>query len=472
MEKLMQAAAGGEAGGNVQSGGVRAAAVLLVVMCCLLGPGAHAAEEAAGEPPERFDLSVGDMHLTELLKMVAADHRVSIVCSSEVAGKVSVNFYDVTLDEALDSILTVNGLTYTRRGRIIHVHKPIDVVEKMITRTFDLHWASPEKMSEILLEIKTEDGAVTHSADSMMIVVQDQPGIVEQMAEVVRNLDRQPKQVLITTWVVELGDSDLEKLGVNWASLDSLKVFDFTGEVGYQRNKANTESGTTFTKSASTTVDLRAGVLADNQFNLLMSFFGTLTKSKIVSEPRVMTLENRPATIMVGNIVPIPLYDFAQETGTRILSGFQEQRIGTEVTVTPRVHSDGHITLDINPKVETISEYIIVNGEKQRPIVSTRQAQTCVMVKSGDIVVIGGLRDELHHTAKSHVPLLHKIPLIGWLFKNSSDTNEVSDLTIFIKPELFDDNNPLTLEERKLFGTLNPVPLEPVAGEGEAPGGE
>jgi len=441
----------------------RLACVIILTVAWLYATAPAFAEE---KPQKRFDLSVNDMPITDLLKMIAADYRVSIVCSSDVSGNVSVNFYDVTLDEALDAILTVNGLTYTRRGRVIHVHKPVEAPEQMITRTFELKWAAPDRLTNVLLELKSEEGAVTHSPDSTLIVVQDQPGIVEQMEAVVKDFDRQPKQVLITTWVVELGDSDLEKLGVNWASLDSLKVFEFTGEAGYARSKANTESGTEFTKSVSTVVDLRAGVLAANQFNLLMSFFETLTESKIVSEPRVMTLENRPATIMVGDIVPIPLYDFAQETGTRILSGFQEQKIGTEVTVTPRVHTDGHITLDIVPKVEAIVDYIVVNGEKQRPIVSTRQAQTTVMVKSGDIVVIGGLRDELHQTAKSRVPLLHKIPIIGGLFRNTSDTNEVSDLTIFIKPELFDENTPLTVEERNLFSAVKPVPRVPaVAGE-------
>jgi type IV pilus assembly protein PilQ len=428
-------------------------ALLAGLVCFSAGDSVVLAQE---KEPERFDLSVKDMALTELLKMVAAKHRVSIVCSSDVTGQASVNFYDVTLDEALDAILTVNGLTFTRRGKVIHIHKPAEEVGQKITRTFELAWADPAQVATVLTELKGDDGTVVRSNDSAVLVVQDQPAILEQMAAVVAELDRKPKQVLITTWVVELGDSDLEKLGVNWASLDSLKVFEFTGEAAYQREKSNTNTGIDFAKAISTVVDLRAGVLADNEFNLLLSFFETLSKTKVVSEPRVMTLDNRPATIVVGTIVPIPLYDFAEETGTRILSGFQDQKVGTEVTVTPRVHTDGHITLDITPKVEQITDYIIVNGEKQRPIISTRQAQTTVMVKSGDIVVIGGLRDQNHTMQGSRVPYLHAIPLIGALFRNRIEDNRVTDLTIFIKPELFDDDNPLSVEEQEVFGSINP----------------
>jgi len=442
----------------------------------IVAGGGFAQEAPAGEA-NRFDLSVKDMDLGELLKMVAANNRVSIVCSSDVSGKVSVNFFKVTLEEALDAILTVNGLTFERRGNIIYISKPTeeeDVV--MVTRTFELAWADPQQVVNLLTDLKSEDGTVTRSGDAVIVVVRDVPQTVDQMAAVVEEIDHKPRQVHITTWVVEIGDTDIKKLGVNWASLDSLKVFEFTGEASYKRTKTNTNAGVDFTRSAGTVVDLRAGVLSDNEFSLLLSFFETLSESKVVSEPRLMTLENRPAQIVVGKIVPIPLYDFAQETGTRILSGFQEQSVGTEVLVTPRVHSDSYVTLDIAPKVEQIVDYILVNGEKQRPIVSTRRAQTTVMVKSGDIVVIGGLRDTNHTLQASRVPLLHKIPILGPLFKTKTEDNSATDLTIFIKPELFDENNPLSVEEQELIASVNTKSeaeaIENEVGEGAAVGDE
>ena len=426
---------------------------------------------------DRFTMSVKDMEITELLQMIGAKYRVSIVSSSDVAGKVSVNFYDVSLEEALDSILTVNGLTFTRRGKVIHIHKPVPKVAppappapEKVTRTFELAYANAEEVMKVLSELKGESGKVVKSDDRNIVVVFDDPNVVESMATVVKGLDRKPRQVLITTWVMELGDSDLRKLGVNWASLDSMKFFEFSGEVSSKKGRI--DGGTAkyhdFQYPLATSVDLRAGVLSENQFNLLLSFFDTLSESKVVSEPRVMTQENRPANIVVGTVVPIPLFDFAQESGTRILSGFQDQRIGTEVTVTPRVHDSGYITLDVNPKVEQIVDYIVVNGEKQRPIVSTRQAKTTVMVKSGDIVAIGGLRDESHSLSGGQVPLLGNIPVLGWLFKNKTRDNRTTDLTIFIRPELFDEDNPLSVEERTIFEALKPIGRE----ENKKTGGE
>lgn len=460
---------------NLHSGNARyTRSILLVFAMIVLWIGGatmvYAQEQpaggsATGGPPKtadaanRFDLSVNDMELAELLKMVAANSRVSIVSSSDVSGKVSVNFYGVTLDEALDAILTVNGLTFTRRGGVIHVFKPAEVGVQMAMRSFELAWADPEQVVNVLSEIKNDEGTVVRSEDSSMVFVRDKPDILEQMADIVKDLDRKPRQVLITTWIVELNDTDLEKLGINWSALDRLKVFEFTGEASYQRTKTNKNDGVDFTKAVGTVVDLKAGILAENQFNLLLNFYETLTQSKIVSEPRVMTLSNKSATIVVGTIVPIPLYDFAKQTGVRILSGFQEQRIGTEIIVTPRVHADNYITLHIKPKVEKISDWVLVNGEKQRPIVLTTQAETTVMVKSGDIVVIGGLRDTTLVTTLTRVPLLHKIPLIGWLFKNTTQDNQVKDLTIFIKPELFDEDNPLSVEERTRIDSVKPMPV-------------
>ena len=115
----------------------------------------------AGEPPaagDRFDLSVRDIELTELLNMMAANNRVSIVCSSDVAGKVSVNFYSVPLDEALDAILTVNGLTSTRRGGVIHIRKPDDEASEKIIRTFELKWADPVQILNVLNDAKPASG--------------------------------------------------------------------------------------------------------------------------------------------------------------------------------------------------------------------------------------------------------------------------------------------------------------------------
>jgi len=413
----------------------------------------------------RFTMSVKDMAITELLQMIAAKYRVSIVSSSDVAGKVSVNFYDVTLEEALDAILTVNGLTFTRRGKVIHIHKPIPEAAPpappapgKVTKTFELAYANADDVMKVLSELKGESGKVVKSAERNIVVVCDNPDIIESMAAVVVGLDRKPRQVLITAWVMELGDSDLRKLGVNWASLDSMKFFEFSSEVSAKKGRIDGGQSRyhDFHYPLATSVDLRAGILSDNQFSLLLSFFDTLSESKVVSEPRVMTQENKPANIVVGTVVPIPLFDFAQESGTRILSGFQDQRIGTEVTVTPRVHESGHITLDINPKVEQIVDYIVVNGEKQRPIVSTRQAKTTVMVRSGDIVAIGGLRDESHSLSGGQVPLLGSIPVLGWLFKNRTRDSRTTDLTIFIRPELFDEDNPLSLDEKTMFEALKP----------------
>ncbi len=430
------------------------------LLCLFASPPAIAQEKLPIIETKRFDLSVKDMEITELLKMMAASNRLSIVCSSDVAGKVSVNFFDVTLDEALDAILSVNGLTFTRRGKVIHVHKPPEKAVEMISRSFVLKWADPSSVVEVLTELKGEEGSVVRSKDSVVVVVRDIPSMVEQMAEVIGTLDRKPRQVLITTWIVEVSDQDIKKLGVNWQSLNSLKIFEFAGEASYNRVQSNTNTGTDFTKAVGTVVDMRAGVLSSNQFSLLMSFYETLEKTKVVSAPRVMTLENRPASIVVGEIYPIPLYDFAKETGVRILGGYQEQKIGKEVTVTPRVHSDSYITLVIAPKVEEVTGWVVVNGEKERPIVGTREAKTTVMVKSGDIVVIGGLRGESRTLVESRVPLLHKIPLIGPLFKFKEDTRRTTDITIFIKPELFDEDNPLSLEEREVFGSIKPAKAE------------
>ena len=117
----------------------------------------------------------------------------------------------------------------------------------------------------------------------------------------------------------------------------------------------------------------------------------------------------------------------------------QLERIGIELKVTPYVNKDGFITLDINPKVEDIKDYITVDGDPQRPIKSTRQADTTVMIKDGQTVVIGGLMRDAIQNSEDKVPVRGDIPILGYLFKHTTKTLQKTNLLIVLTPYVIRD---------------------------------
>jgi len=415
---------------------------------------------SAAERGPEISLQARDQDITQLLEMLAIRHKVNIVASKDVTGKVSVNLFNVTLDEALGAILSVNGFSFIRRGKIIYVQKKLEVEGLALeTRVFTMKWESSTAMTEVLNGLKTRAGQVIDAPSQGTVIVTDVVTALDDLAKVVERLDQRPKQVMIDAKLVEVGDSALHKAGLNWSSMESLQVLDLTAELSYNRQRTHVESSTAgrtkvLSRTIGSLIDVKAGILSDNEFNLILDFFDTLSDTSVVSAPRVMTLDNQEASIIVGTIVPIPIFDFATDTGTRTLSGFEEEQVGVELTVTPHCHAGGAITLEINPKVEEITDYISVGGDRQRPIKSTRQAQTRVLVNSDETVVIGGLIAKKQTITTTGLPILRELPWIGGLFRNKTDNTQKSELVIFVTPRLVAASPELSEREKALLARV------------------
>jgi len=167
-----------------------------------------------------------------------------------------------------------------------------------------------------------------------------------------------------------------------------------------------------------------------------LEILNSRTDTNIISNPRITTLNNQEAKIIVGTIVPIPLYEYSTDTGTRIISGYENQKIGVQLVVTPNINEQKYITLDVVPSVDEITGW--TGPDNERPIISTRSATTKVMIKDGQTLVIGGLISEKKVKYKKKVPILGDIPILGLLFTKKEDTVDKTDLLIFITPRIIE----------------------------------
>ena len=452
----------------------RAAAIVLAATLLLAASAAVRAQEAPAPPAApKFDatrnvtVSTRNMDLAAFLELLSVSYKLNIVSPKDVTGKVSVNFYDVPPLDALQAVLEANGYQYVLEqtaGRPIIKVQPITKVEgevPVVMRTFLLSYTTAEDVKKAATTLLSKNGSITAATNRNAVVVQDVAESVQRIEELVKILDSAPRQVMIDAKLVELSKTDVEETGFNWSMFQDMNIADITAEASYARaaewvdtrvsGAADTDTRNIVTTTG-TNVDLRAGILAENEAQLMLDYFDTLTDTTIISRPSIRTLDNKPAHIISGQVVPIPLFDFARDTGVRTLSGFQDEEIGVELTVTPHINDDGFITLEIVPRVESIDRYITVDGDQQRPVTNTRMAETTIRIKDGNTAVIGGLTQSTTTITETGLPGFMDLPLIGWFFRNKTNNVDNSELIIFITPTIVDeDNEKLSDKEKELL---------------------
>lgn len=175
-------------------------------------------------------------------------------------------------------------------------------------------------------------------------------------------------------------------------------------------------------------------VFSADQFGIVLSALNTLTSTRIISNPNIVTLNNTEAQINVGSEFPVPKYAYNEQRGSFEVSGFDNKAIGILLNVKPQVNARGIITLTVKPEVSQQAGSVNFGGAggAQIPIVDTRKVSTTVQLKDGWTMGIGGLLTSQDAGTTTKVPLLGNIPLIGNLFKNKSKNARSTNLLIFI----------------------------------------
>ena len=230
-----------------------------------------------------------------------------------------------------------------------------------------------------------------------------------------------------------------EKLGIDWTATVTAKgskrptTFPF-------RKRGSDKDMYPFTSYDSSfppveTTEFSFGTLDFSQFQSILNLLKTRSDTKLISSPRILTLDNKEAKIHVGETVLIPTYEISSETENWQVTGYEEKEVGVTLTVTPQVSPDGSIRLKINPQVSTIIDWRGPNNEL--PITSDRSAETEILIKDGQTVVIGGLVMNERIEIVKKLPFLGDLPLIGFLFTHKqvgSETkpNKKTDLLIFV----------------------------------------
>ncbi len=340
--------------------------------------------------------------------------------------------------------------------------------EEMSTETVYLSYANPADMVKVLQGDSTggaaaagarkgflsEYGTITQVPWNNALIVKDTKENVATIIKVIKQHDVKPEQIQIDCRIVQATSDFSKELGIQWgqrytgSSIFGSKAVEITGakDAGSSSAAASYTATTGLVALRGTAqypynVNLPAAV-GKGSGGTLGIFIGSVTdtfmldvqlsalesdgKGKILSSPKVITSDNKKATITQGKSIP---YQTVSQSGTQ--TQFAEATLGLEVT--PTVTKDGYIKLDVIAKKDSAD---FINTSAGVPTIDKKQAQTMLYVKDGETAVIGGIYEREENEGESGVPLLKSIPLFGWMFKKTTQKDTKTELLIFITPRI------------------------------------
>lgn len=480
--------------------GCEAILIFLLIPFLLLAhvPGIRAEEPPPVRPAEaagRVTLQFQGMDIAEVLKILAEQTGFNIVAGRNVSGRVTLFVKDVDPWEALEVILAANELAYERHGEILNImtQRDYELVygqpyqDRRILKSLTPRYAKAADLSRALTQVKTNIGRVVADEATNTLILMDTPAFVEKMERLAQEMDQpvetrvfslnygsmkaltpllqeavtkgvgkalvdertnqaavtdypfkleeigrmvlafdeRSSEVLIEAKIIQVVLSDKFQLGINW-------------EVVGKENFSVAGLGALGLTSGGQLKFTKVAVNRDTDLTALVEALRTFGDTRILSEPRLTVVNNQEAKILVGSKEPYVTTQVSQTgTGTAVTAeSVNFIDVGVKLFVTPTIARDGFVSMKIRPEVSSKTGTLTTANKNEIPIVETTEAETVLMVKDGETVILGGLiKDE---STKDHqrIPFLGDLPVLGLAFRSTKETEKKTELVVFLTPRI------------------------------------
>lgn len=458
-----------------------------------------AAEAAVGTAPADYvSIHVDGGTIRQVLNAFSMQTQRNVVIGPEVVSDgVSIHLNNVRWDEALDVILKPYGFGYRKVGDTVVVSKlenlaGLAAVEPLETKVFTLRYLDAGDVKELVekqlsprgtVSIKTargqigwqfaaQGGAQGAAAElgklerlmdqkdkeqprSKTLIVSDVPSNLARIGEVLTEVDNMPRQVLVESRFIEVNASLLKNAGLDLKQIGLDMGADDEGQV---------IAGTPLAGNSFNIFSWSAGLSANAFINLLQQDDDT----KVLSAPRILAQNNQEATIIVGTKFPIiksEIQASASTTPTKTTELERYENSGIQLNVVPQICDHDYVSMIVHPSVITFVGFEeIKDGSEiivRYPIINTREAETQIMVKNGETIVIGGLLEERKKEGVQKIPLIGDIPLLGRLFRRNTTDNMTVDLLIFLSATIVDEDNYSVILEKGAEPAVPPAVTAP-----------
>ena len=429
---------------------------------------------------EKLSFNFQNVEVRAALQAIADISGLNIITSDSVSGNLTLRLKEVPWDQALDVVLQAKGLDMRKNGNVLWIapkeelltkekleleqRAQIADLEPLKSEIYQLNYQKAEAFKTVFgLEggdaknrILSKRGSAIIEPRTNQLFVTDIASKLEDVRRLIAKTDIATKQVLIEARIVEASDTFTRNLGAKLGFADMRTIRG--GDAGYQIGNGGTRIGIggNMTGIGQTTgqVALNDGTFDNTQFvnlpagningvpagSLAISLFSSAANrflnlelsaleadgtGKIISSPRVITADKAIALIEQGIELP---YQVATSSGA---TSIQFRKANLRLEVTPQITPDGNVVIDVDVNKDSV-------GQETRAgfAIDTKHVKTQVMVENGGTVVLGGIYQQTERNTTSKVPLLGDVPVLGYLFRTNSRTNDKTELLVFITPKI------------------------------------
>jgi type IV pilus assembly protein PilQ len=396
----------------------------------------------------KVTLEFADADVRKIFQLLSEVSNKNFVLGDDVTGTISIKLVNVPWDHALDIILDTKGLDKREQGNIIiikgkgkfksqaeeeqEIKKALTKSIELKTETFNVNYSDIATISKHFNGLKSERGVIEQDPRTNKVIVKDIPQALDDMRKLLQQLDVPEKQVMIEARIVEATSTFSQSLGVNWGVHYRDGSASFMGINSLDTNFGGTVATTPTTSGVGTASGMATGIsfgsLTNNiQLDMRLNAAANAGLVKIISTPKVATLNNKTAKISSGQ--QIPYQNSSANTGP--VTQFVEAALALEVT--PHVNANGTISLKVDAKNDSPGA---VPSGATAPAINKKEAVTEMLLRDGETTVIGGIYVDNDTDEDDGVPFLMDIPFIGKFFKTTTKTKTKTELLIFITPRI------------------------------------
>jgi type IV pilus assembly protein PilQ len=409
----------------------------------------------------RISLDFKDVDIADVLRLIAEVSELNVIAGDEVKGKVTIRLVDVPWDQALDVVLLTKGLGFMRIGNVLRIapqaviaqeeemrlqeRRAKEKLEDLVVKLQPVNYADVAEVSGMVGQLLSARGSVNTDKRTNTLIIKDIPSVIDEATALIKAVDTQTPQVLIEAKIVEASLDFSREFGAQWGlGVQPLTdAFDSASPArqdlgGSDLTFHNSENSNFFGNNAvfsnpitanPTGLFNMAAFLLDQKLNLELQLQAAEVNGdgKVISSPRVVTLDNSKASIEQG--VSIPFQTF--ENGDAQLE-FVDAVLKLEVT--PHITADASIImkLAVSRNAPDTSVFTLTGS----PAIAKNQVKTETLVKDGQTLVLGGIYVIEKSDRQSRVPYLHSIPLIGAAFRSDEHSELRKELLIFVTPRV------------------------------------
>ncbi|HFB9409652.1 TPA: type IV pilus secretin PilQ [Neisseria gonorrhoeae] len=415
----------------------------------------------------KISLDFQDVEIRTILQILAKESGMNIVASDSVSGKMTLSLKDVPWDQALDLVMQARNLDMRQQGNIVNIaprdellakdkaflqaEKDIADLGALYSQNFQLKYKNVEEFRSILRldnadttgnrnTLVSGRGSVLIDPATNTLIVTDTRSVIEKFRKLIDELDVPAQQVMIEARIVEAADGFSRDLGVKFGATGRKKLKNETsafvwgvnsGFGGGDKWEAQTKINLPVAAAANSISLVRA--ISSGALNLELSASESLSKTKTLANPRVLTQNRKEAKIESGYEIPFTVTT-ASGGGNSTNTELKKAVLG--LTVTPNITPDGQIIMTV--KINKDSPAQCASGSNTILCISTKSLNTQAMVENGGTLIVGGIYEENNGNTLTKVPLLGDIPVIGNLFKTRGKKTDRRELLIFITPRIID----------------------------------